>query len=724
MFIVDIFLNFRTGYFLDANGDGDSLIEYDDWRVIVRYGKGWFALDVVSGIPFGLIELIMQSSTGDASTLKLLKSVRLIRFLKLGRLLKVEKIMSNLDRDTLDQLEDFFHDQSTRSVIILFGLALKTGYICHLLSCFWTYVGRIGARDKSEASWLEHDLNGPFEATDTEGDSAFAGKIYLSAFYFCFTTMTSVGYGDITATNSVERVFVIILEFVGGFTFAMIIASLTAVVTSMDMNARKTSEQLDAVASFVMNRKFPAALGRRVRRHFRHFYSLKSAIDETKIFSELSTALRKEVSSYLVMELMGDVELFRSMSSVLWPRLLPLLRPMRFEATELVCVQGEDCTEMYVVLQGSMRGITVVEREEEPRVRRIFTGDTVNILCVLGVWNRCIESTIAESSVESYAITEKDFASLFTSEADLQAFEEMKEREVACFRMDRHFDGAPTDFGRPLYASCYNMLGFTIIQAKGIAAADSNGLSDPFAIVEVVDMVTGEPLSKLWTHRTAKIRRTLEPCWCDGPHTWSDILAPFARLALRVSIYDGDMFGPDTFLGCAEVSLAALLTAPKGPPPEEPSPTGLERSSSVGSGNRPYRSSLRELRLGSIAGSQAHMRTPSFMAPCTMSEAEMWLPLQPLQSERKWNAGNMHIQGKKCGSVPEKDISGQIQIRARVRRAESSPPPRIEPASPTSSVRCSISGVTSGSIRRDMPTDVQLPKVQRRPGSFSSLSKR
>ena len=150
-----------------------------------------------------------------------------------------------------------------------------------------------------------------------------------------------MGYGDITPNNMTERTYTIVLEFVGGMVFASIIAALTSVVTSMDMNTRKTAEQLDAVASFVAQRHFPEQLGRRIRRHFRHFYSRKSAINESVIFRDLSTSLRKEVSAYLVSELMGDVEIFNNMSPTLWPSLLPLLRPMRFEADEVVCKQTE-----------------------------------------------------------------------------------------------------------------------------------------------------------------------------------------------------------------------------------------------------------------------------------------------------------------------------------------------------------------------------------------------
>jgi len=68
--------------------------------------KTWFLLDVVSGIPFALIELVSGNGAGALSSIK---SMKLLRFLKLGRLLKMEKILSNLDRDTLDKVCILMH---------------------------------------------------------------------------------------------------------------------------------------------------------------------------------------------------------------------------------------------------------------------------------------------------------------------------------------------------------------------------------------------------------------------------------------------------------------------------------------------------------------------------------------------------------------------------------------------------------------------------------------
>jgi len=46
-------------------------------------------------------------------------------------------------------------------------------------------------------------------------------------------------------------VYVIALELVGALVFAAVIGFISSVVTSMDMNAQKKAEKLDAVAAFV-----------------------------------------------------------------------------------------------------------------------------------------------------------------------------------------------------------------------------------------------------------------------------------------------------------------------------------------------------------------------------------------------------------------------------------------------------------------------------------------
>lgn len=237
VFIVDIFFNFRTGYILEGamgegNGKDDMLIEFDRKRVAWNYGTSWFVLDVVSGIPFALIEIILSALEGgstDASgsgggQLKSLKSLKLLRFLKLGRLLKLEKILSSLDRDTLDRIQDFANSGRTQSIAMCAKLLLLMTFSCHLLACFWVLVGRYSL-NIGLVSWLESDINGHFIMKDTTGGK-HVYSIYLAAFYYSLTTMTSIGYGEITPTNNVERLFAVFLEIIGAIIYGMYIDSL------------------------------------------------------------------------------------------------------------------------------------------------------------------------------------------------------------------------------------------------------------------------------------------------------------------------------------------------------------------------------------------------------------------------------------------------------------------------------------------------------------------
>ena len=57
LFILDLFVNFRTGYYLEDEEVMDS------WRVAKHYLKTWFILDFLSSIPFDLMEAGFQDTS-------------------------------------------------------------------------------------------------------------------------------------------------------------------------------------------------------------------------------------------------------------------------------------------------------------------------------------------------------------------------------------------------------------------------------------------------------------------------------------------------------------------------------------------------------------------------------------------------------------------------------------------------------------------------------------
>eukprot|EP00614_Pseudopedinella_elastica_P009557 CAMPEP_0172607538 /NCGR_PEP_ID=MMETSP1068-20121228/27690_1 /TAXON_ID=35684 /ORGANISM="Pseudopedinella elastica, Strain CCMP716" /LENGTH=935 /DNA_ID=CAMNT_0013410567 /DNA_START=183 /DNA_END=2990 /DNA_ORIENTATION=- len=587
IFLVDIALNFRTGYFteaLDTNEPVESLsIEYQPFNVAYNYLTGWFGLDAASGIPFALIDLISGGeSTSNAAPLKMLKSLRLLRFVKLMNLFKLSDILATLDDDSIDRIEDFVMLQSTQTGLLFLKLTLRLAFTVHIAACIYVYTGRNCSKAGLD-NWLTNEMKGPFDWRDTMAGSPDVGSIYLAAFYFVLTTMTSVGFGDIITRNNTERILVCFFEFVGGFTYATIIASITSVVTHSDMNTAKTNEQLESVSSFIETRDIPVDLGRRIRSHFRQFYSNKSAIDERKIFMEMSASLRREVSTYLVAEKMRNVKIFQTMSPKLWPRLLPILNPTRFAQDEVVCEQGDEAAEMFIINEGQLLGVSEVPNAPlKPRARSISSGDSINVLCVLKVWNRSVERVTALTHVGSYAVSSDEFYGLFNhdNEIDSLAFADIVAHELRNFKMFSD-PAAPTALGMPLYMS-FSRVSVMVVAAEGIIAADTTlisreSTSDPYAIIEMVDQSTRRQLNTRWFHRTPTIHKTLHPCWTTRNSVqWKDVHLPFENLALRVRVVDEDTVGNDDTIGEVFLSLSSLMEVEspsnnQGLPPPGPS---------------------------------------------------------------------------------------------------------------------------------------------------------
>jgi hypothetical protein len=74
-------------------------------------------------------------------------------------------------------------------------------------------------------------LNEGGEEIDIEKDNV---KMYFISLYFVMQTITTVGYGDVSPTNTKERIFIVILMLVGVISFSFISGSVSSIVQSYD----------------------------------------------------------------------------------------------------------------------------------------------------------------------------------------------------------------------------------------------------------------------------------------------------------------------------------------------------------------------------------------------------------------------------------------------------------------------------------------------------------
>lgn len=87
IFLIDIFLNFKTGI-VDPNNQEEVIL---DKKIISRkYLRGWFLIDLLSSLPFDYAYFIVSSSSAQQT---LIKASRALRILKLAKLLSLLRLL-------------------------------------------------------------------------------------------------------------------------------------------------------------------------------------------------------------------------------------------------------------------------------------------------------------------------------------------------------------------------------------------------------------------------------------------------------------------------------------------------------------------------------------------------------------------------------------------------------------------------------------------------------
>lgn len=317
LFIFDLTLSFRTAY----TGD-DAKWETGSCNIAMRYLSGWFWIDAPSSVPVELIELWLEQSGAENASPRSLSLLRILRMFRLVRLLRLLKV-----GEYVTTLEEAF-DINLRPLRIL-QLVMKMAFIAHLLACCWFWVGTHPSSPE-EATWV----------STYDGGAALEGEVseqYLFAIYWALTTLTTVGYGDITPTNDFERTFVTCSLLIGSLVFAYILGDVASLFATLDRQSAMVGEKMDSVKEYLLWREIPRGLGVRVRRYYEHYYKSRPVFDEATILAELNPTLHSEMVQHILSTTLGKLPLFRDgrCDPDFFEQMFGFVKPTQFDPSEV-----------------------------------------------------------------------------------------------------------------------------------------------------------------------------------------------------------------------------------------------------------------------------------------------------------------------------------------------------------------------------------------------------
>jgi len=430
LFLLDMFIQFRTGFL-----NPEDTVVMNPGKAAAHYIKTWFIIDFCSSVPFDVIiePMLVQPNSDDMNapsantirSLKIIRIVRLVRLTKIVRLLKLKKFSTIMEEQTI------ISPQTLRMINML----LRVLFCIHFLSCMWRWLGTPSAEVHCDPNTddpcyvietmeaLEraaNSQNGPdsglrrsLTTTSGEGSEGSSGgqdldpfgdmrnaplveslghremtwviyfkvyKIdnfdqYIASIHMVTASMMAVGYGDIFATNTGERLLCILVQLVGAAFFGLTLSAITQLIDSVDAQAIEKRRRFSEYEEWMEARELSDHWRKRIRKHLKYDLEARSVHDEPALLFPLALGLRNEVTKKYRASRVESVRACfppsafpRDIEHVIYD-LIPYLRPHQILRGDILYEQDEPCDDTIFVATGSIEGVQRNEAHRESNFR-------------------------------------------------------------------------------------------------------------------------------------------------------------------------------------------------------------------------------------------------------------------------------------------------------------------------------------------------------------------
>ncbi|XP_075036161.1 voltage-gated delayed rectifier potassium channel KCNH8-like isoform X2 [Mixophyes fleayi] len=349
LFMLDILLNFRTTY-VSKSGQ----VVYDPRSICVHYATTWFFVDLIAALPF---DLLYAFSVNVYFGVHLLKTVRLLRLLRL---------LQKLDR------------YSQYSAVVLTLLMSMFALLAHWMACVWYFIGQKEI-EVNEIGWLHEfskrlgmpyttveKINGSANSSIQSNGSHGSGQTYvellggpslrssyITSLYFALSSLTSVGFGNVSANTDAEKIFSICTMLIGALMHAVVFGNVTAIIQRMYSRRSLYHTRTKDLKDFIRVHRMPKQLKQRMLECFQTTWSVNNGIDANELLRDFPDELRADIAMHLNKEIL-QLPIFESASRGCLRSLSLSIKTSFCAPGEYLIRQGDALQAIYFVCSGSM----------------------------------------------------------------------------------------------------------------------------------------------------------------------------------------------------------------------------------------------------------------------------------------------------------------------------------------------------------------------------------
>jgi len=305
IFGLDILYNFNLAF------SRYGKLVTDRKEISKRYLGRWFWIDLLAFIPFGLI----------FAPLNLLNLHRLVKLLRITRLLKLVRVINTIQKEASSRMNPAI----LRLGVLLFWIVM----VAHFITCGWLSI---------------------YPRAAGQG----IGGQYLRAFYWTITTITTIGYGDITPNTNNEIVYVIIIELIGAAMYGLIIGNIANLIVNIDVAKNQFKEKVEKINTFLKYRNIPHSVQKKINDYYQYLWETRRGYEETSVLQDLPEPLKVTVSLYLNKEIIEKVPIFEGASDEFIRDIILNLQPVVYSPNDYIVRAGEMGSDMYFISKGAV----------------------------------------------------------------------------------------------------------------------------------------------------------------------------------------------------------------------------------------------------------------------------------------------------------------------------------------------------------------------------------
>ncbi|XP_058771830.1 potassium channel AKT2/3-like isoform X1 [Vicia villosa] len=330
-FAIDIVMTFFVAFI-----DGTThLLVRDSKKIAVRYLSSWFIMDVASTIPYEAI--------GYIGNHKLSLPFFLLGMLRFWRIRRVKQFFTRLEKDIRFS---YFWVRCARLLSVTLFSVHCAGCLYYMLADRYPHKGK---------TWIGAVIPN-FKETSPR-------TRYISAIYWSITTMTTVGYGDLHAVNTMEMIFIIFYMLFNLGLTAYLIGNMTNLVVEGTRRTMEFRNSIEAASNFVYRNRLPPRLKDQILAYMCLRFKAES-LNQHQLIEQLPKSICKSICQHLFFPTVEKVYLFKGVSKEILLSLVAKMNAEYIPPKEDVITQNEAPDDVYIIVSGEVEIIdSVIEKE-------------------------------------------------------------------------------------------------------------------------------------------------------------------------------------------------------------------------------------------------------------------------------------------------------------------------------------------------------------------------